>query len=311
MRRLPRQPAAGDNGAVQSDPPKADTPKRKRRWFQFSLRSLLIFTLICAVACGWVARRAAQKRRQLDAIASLLKMGAYITYDFQYDSSGQSIPGARPPGPEWLRNLFGENFLSDVKYVYIPSQTKPDPNAAAKHWWQKALAVLAPEPPPDADAALATCEEFPNLKDLVLSETTVSDRGLAHLDKLSQLRSLELSETTVSDAGLAHVKGLIHLRRLDVSVTDDTDGGMICLSELNELRALDVAWTKVGDAGLAHVNGLLHLRELDLNGTNTTDAGMAYLSELSELEVLHLSRTKIGDAGLEHLKRCLLSRIHG
>ena len=43
--RLPiallRPPAVGDNAAM-IDPPKDDQPKRKRRWFQFSLRTLLI-----------------------------------------------------------------------------------------------------------------------------------------------------------------------------------------------------------------------------------------------------------------------------
>jgi hypothetical protein len=38
---------------MQIEPPKAEPPKRKRRWFQFSLRTLMIFTLICAVACDW------------------------------------------------------------------------------------------------------------------------------------------------------------------------------------------------------------------------------------------------------------------
>lgn len=32
-------PAVGDNAAMQSEPPDADPPKRKRRWLQFSLRS--------------------------------------------------------------------------------------------------------------------------------------------------------------------------------------------------------------------------------------------------------------------------------
>jgi hypothetical protein len=37
---------------MQTDPPKADPPKRKRRWFQFSLRAMMIFTGICAIASG-------------------------------------------------------------------------------------------------------------------------------------------------------------------------------------------------------------------------------------------------------------------
>jgi hypothetical protein len=35
-------PAAGNNAAVETEPPKVDPPKRKRRWYQFSLRMLMI-----------------------------------------------------------------------------------------------------------------------------------------------------------------------------------------------------------------------------------------------------------------------------
>jgi hypothetical protein len=38
---------------MQADPSKADPPKRKRRWLQFSLRTLLIGITLLAMAC-WV-----------------------------------------------------------------------------------------------------------------------------------------------------------------------------------------------------------------------------------------------------------------
>ena len=34
---------------MQTEPPKADPPKRKRRWYQFSLRTLMIFTMVVAI----------------------------------------------------------------------------------------------------------------------------------------------------------------------------------------------------------------------------------------------------------------------
>jgi hypothetical protein len=34
---------------MPTEPPKAEPPKRERRWFRFSLRSLLIFVAIAAV----------------------------------------------------------------------------------------------------------------------------------------------------------------------------------------------------------------------------------------------------------------------
>ena len=54
LRPLLPLPAVGDNAAMD-EPPNAEPPKRKRRWFQFSLRSLLIMvTLFCAVIGGYV-----------------------------------------------------------------------------------------------------------------------------------------------------------------------------------------------------------------------------------------------------------------
>ncbi len=48
---------------MPTEPPKTELPKRKRRWFQFSLRSLLIFMPICVIGSVWVARRIEQKRK--------------------------------------------------------------------------------------------------------------------------------------------------------------------------------------------------------------------------------------------------------
>jgi hypothetical protein len=51
-------PAVGDNAAMQAEQPKADPPKRKRRWFQFSQRTLLIGVTLLAVVCGYFGCRA-------------------------------------------------------------------------------------------------------------------------------------------------------------------------------------------------------------------------------------------------------------
>jgi hypothetical protein len=56
---------------MQTEPPKADPPKRKRRWFQFSLRTLFVIVTILAVDCSvclpilrdWQAQ---ERQRELD-----------------------------------------------------------------------------------------------------------------------------------------------------------------------------------------------------------------------------------------------------
>jgi hypothetical protein len=64
---LLRLPAVGDNAAMQADPPKTGSPKRKRRWYQFSLRSLLIFTLVCALGAAWLGRKMERKEHELES----------------------------------------------------------------------------------------------------------------------------------------------------------------------------------------------------------------------------------------------------
>jgi hypothetical protein len=40
-----------DNAAMLTEPPKAESP-RKRRWFQFSLRTLFVVVTLLAVPCN-------------------------------------------------------------------------------------------------------------------------------------------------------------------------------------------------------------------------------------------------------------------
>jgi hypothetical protein len=54
---LLRLRAVGDNAAMQTEPSKAEPPKR-RRWFQFSLRTLTIgVTLFALIPCGYVGQQ--------------------------------------------------------------------------------------------------------------------------------------------------------------------------------------------------------------------------------------------------------------
>ena len=43
--------------------PKPASPKSKRRWHQYSLRSLLVFVTLCALACSWLVIPTARARR--------------------------------------------------------------------------------------------------------------------------------------------------------------------------------------------------------------------------------------------------------
>jgi hypothetical protein len=53
---------------MQFKPPKAEPPKRKRYWFQFSLRTLMIGVALLAVACAYVGLQAKIVRERETAL---------------------------------------------------------------------------------------------------------------------------------------------------------------------------------------------------------------------------------------------------
>ena len=100
---------SADNAAMDAEPIKSEPPKRKRRWYQFSLRTVLIFTVVVAVACALVGRRIERKRRERDTIEAITSAGGTVLFDYQLANASAS-----PLGPAWLRSLFGEQFFSEV-----------------------------------------------------------------------------------------------------------------------------------------------------------------------------------------------------
>ena len=114
--RLPaallRLPAVGDNAAMEAEPPEAEPPKRKRRWFQFSLRSLLAGVTLLTIPCSYVGWQADIVRERSTMRQRLLDKGACF---FPGRSPGRYKP---ENSPSWLRRLLGD---IDAPAIYLPS----------------------------------------------------------------------------------------------------------------------------------------------------------------------------------------------
>ncbi len=258
---LLRRSAAGDNAAMQTEPSTAEPstaepPKRSRRWFQFSLRTLLIFAIVFAIPCAWLGRKIERKRREREVVNAIVKLGGEVSYDYQFDPSGYRIPNPHLPGPEWLRQLLGENFFTDVEVMGITIT-------------------------PDAEAALANVRGLTQLKILWLwgRRNTVSDAWIVNLKALTQLKELTLGNIKITDAGLESLKDLTQLQRLVLAETKVTDAGLVHLEDLTRLQYLFLTKNNVTDAGLVHLRGLSKLRYLNLENTNVTDAGVRQLQK--------------------------------
>jgi hypothetical protein len=179
----------------------SETCKPRRRWFQYSLRSLMLAMFLASLAMSWVAVGMRRARQQKKVVEDIRGLGGDIRYDYEFDHSGHLLPRASPPGPAWLRNLVGEDlFVAVVEVHFYTSRV--------------------------TDADVEDLKGLRDLKTLVLCRSRVTDAGLEHLKGLAQLEALGLGSTKVTDAGLEHLKGLAKLQALDLDHTKVTDEGV-------------------------------------------------------------------------------------
>jgi hypothetical protein len=256
---------------------------RKLRWYQFSLRSLLVAVTLFGIACSWFAVKMGQANRQKKAVEVLLKSGGNVFYDYQYDASGSLTKAffagkATPPGPTWLRQWLGDDFFTNAVGLH-PNRT--------------------------TDADLEHLKDLPRLKAISLHSSKITDDGLNRIKALSQLETLDLQSTEITDAGLETLKEIPSLKSLCLFDTKITDAGLKNLQGLIELHYLILNDTEISDSGLEYTKGLIHLKVLRLDNTNVTDAGLPHLRGLSQLEFLYLRNTKVTDVGVENLHKAL------
>ncbi len=280
----------------QPGPPK----KPSRRWLQFSLRSLLIFTVICALACEWIVHWIEHKRMRQEAIDALLKIGGRVIFDFQQPGgSGVST------GPMWLRRQLGENAFDDVVEVDLIGDELTD--EALKNLKAipsvKSLRLLYAGKV--TDSGLSNLAPLVKLQRLVIEGSQVT--GIDSLDGLPELESLTLAGNNLTDAGIAKIKGLTGLRELSLSGRGLTDAGLIHIKGLSKLKVLNLCGDSITDAGLNHLRGLVGLQRLNLARTRVIGKGLASLFGLNQLNDLNLAETDVNDHAAEQL--CKLTRL--
>ena len=88
-------------------------PKRRRRWVQFSLRTLLVFVTLCAVASSWFVVKMKQVKKRREAVKAIMEAGGSVRYEYSVNAQlSGSTP--KPPGPAWIRKLLGDDFFATV-----------------------------------------------------------------------------------------------------------------------------------------------------------------------------------------------------
>ena len=230
----------------------------RRRWFQFSILSLLILMTFAAIVLQTVVVPA---RRQRDAVAKILELGGAVSFDYQQSGAKE------PSGPKWLRKLLGNEYFQKVRLV--------------------ALHGSKFDKPENFETAMDIVERVSTVDSLALScRTALDDSHVAKIAKLPNLKNLYLYGDSLDDDALALLVSLPNVKGLFLNgpTAQCTDASLASFAALKGLKSLAIRGVFT-DAGLASLAQLENLEKLELEG-NITDAGMIHLNQLAELEHL-------------------------
>jgi hypothetical protein len=192
----------------------------KRRWYQFSIRTLLVVMLVSLVVFGFVwqvwKNRSLYEQKQKQvwsfniAVAEIHSMGGSVKSNRKVSFRNYDHDACDPRRitiDEYdylLDERFGRGALSfSVTFAYGTSGS------------QKITGV-----------GLERLQDLPNLEHLDLRATNVTDDGLECINQIMSLKRLFLDNTKVSDAGLVHLNGLTDLQVLRLMDTKVSENGI-------------------------------------------------------------------------------------
>lgn len=193
------------------------------------------------------------------------------------------IPGPGTPG---YRSLWSKNFhvsMTAREFEVLPATVVTVPEGA------------------DSRVCMNLIKAHPEVEELSLGKTGITDEEMVAIGSLKHLRVLELYGTHITDAGLLPLESMTRLQVLFLDSTKVTDAGVLKLRRLARLEILGLSNTTVTDKGVAVVSRFPHLKQLTLYNTRVGDATASRLSHLKDLELLDLRGTRVTDKGAKVL----------
>ena len=173
-----------------------------------------------------------------------------------------SRDGLRGPQPGW----------SAISVCQLKGHSFSVPEGDGKWTWSDGHFTYFLDNSPVTDAALQSLGPMPELNDLSLTRTLITDEAVPMIVKqFPGLEVLRLDRTTVTDKNLGE------------------------LGRLNSLEQLSLFRTRISDSGCSKLAKMSTLRKLSLDQTHITDVGFKALGQISKLESLSVWKTQVTD----------------
>lgn len=233
-----------------------------QRFFQVSIRTLLILTTFVAIGLAFWTRVSQRAREQRIATARTLALGGKMTAKETY----QAWP--------WLRTAFGEEFFQEVVDVNLNETlaTDADLELIGKLRGVKSLSVAGAMP--RRCGLMPTLEQNPQHL-----PSQITSGGIRRLGPQRTMQTAGFAYTPITDAALETIASWPQLESLDLRQTEITSQGVQYLRKLGGLKELDLSWTRIDDDAVPALCQMGSLRKLDIQSTAISGEGMFRLRE--------------------------------
>jgi serine/threonine protein kinase/WD40 repeat protein len=145
------------------------------------------------------------------------------------------------------------------------------------------------------DQMLDILRLFPELEELEILGSPITDASIATIDQLRRLKTLRISVCPISDRSLSAISRLERIEQLDLSNTSISGEQLQPLASLKSLQTLRLASLNISDAFLEKLPDWKQLKKLDVRNTVITpDATTKFIAEHPQIE-LYVSSLLFGN----------------
>ncbi len=272
--------------------------RRRAPRFQFSLRTLLLFVILAAIALGYWGFERRADDKFVDALQSVV-----------VNPSDRPILRNRIPRfPLWLRRLVGDDFLNATGITRVRTGLSVVWTAATHEKVKRLISRfpadvdLEVKEAPD-DAGIDRFVELAPLESLVLRDAP--SRFVRRLSELPSLHNLGIDASyarALDDTGLASLCIMPSLRQLTVNDAHRiTDQGVIDFANGSHVEVLVFWHAKLSHKALSGIASLRELRILALNSSKVHDDDLSALTDNETVERLSFWEAPITDKSVDTL----------
>jgi Leucine-rich repeat (LRR) protein len=239
-----------------------------------------------------------------------------ILKDSRFETPLEYARFGTPPGPKFMRSIFGENVFATIEGIRVLGYDPPQPFDLEILQELPELRLVQLRGAQVTDESLQAVAQLPHLRRLSLSDshsaghaTRLTRDSIRKLKQAKRLEVLELSGDWVTDETLGAVSDLTGLKALALSHTPNvTSKGIARLNSLERLQSLTIIRaSQVDDEAIAHISGLSELKFLQLFDINSAGFNFERVGRLRKLEYLEVLNVAVAKTELRHLEslKCL------